>query len=806
MPDIFSSHAPNNQPYKAIVSPNEFSSEGRNIGFPSKFSVYVNKLASSDGSANITETRSTADIVGNRLYLYHRPLLNADGTVTTINVSSGSLDTTLTNPKQGYVVFSSLPSTSTFTVNYFAAPDSISMWYLNTVQDDIMEIEKTLGVTSQTGYPGLRNLAYALFDKPDDANIQNVAQRAIFLGHLDRNIFIGSTDDATLSGTLGNSHNIQIGRVRDTVTFDVDALVIQQSNASRTTRITLGTRTGDYIFYSGQISGAGPITIGGPAWSNYSGVLGGSLTTGFYLNSMLRVNGDVAVLGDLQSVGSLTVVNLTGEVSTVIGDFTITNDLRVQGSTRLIGPADVNNITVEQDETIYGDIIAGNQSSRGGNGHSLVDNLDASEVAHTYRTVMRKVLPNTVLNGRPLLSQLLPARSGYTFGSNISGSLTCGDQFVITGFATATAGPSGSHPNIIQVNFTDYPLPVVSGTYSGINGGSTGIWSPGMMDPGTLWIEDLNSGFKSPIYGYTIESGSAAHIVKLNVFCPELVTSTRVQTNDSLLLYYPNARPYNFLSAASGASPTASIFASSAYPFEVAFDDEVRKTTSSSPNFSIKTALEYSITGLTGNPTGVAYIFATNTNDIELSPGWKSRNIPYRMPGEVAVGEVKAFYSGSQWHILESVSYRPGAVYDSAWVPIVSYTGSSGRSISAGLNKLYFRHDFGPSVDNYRMSTDLYLASYGSVTPVWDQAQPLGYSLSSRDSRANLGFSGFFTKVPLTTTQYSGSTNTLTASRDASVFYLDGRYIGVQFSSDMFDPIIGGQAPTYARLVVRRDA
>jgi hypothetical protein len=150
---------------------------------------------------------------------------------------------------------------------------------------------------------------------------------------------------------------------------------------------------------------------------------------------MLRVNGDVAVLGDLQSVGSLTVVNLTGEVSTVIGDFTITNDLRVQGSTRLIGPADVNNITVEQDETIYGDIIAGNQSSRGGNGHSLVDNLDASEVAHTYRTVMRKVLPNTVLNGRPLLSQLLPARSGYTFGSNISGSLTCGDQFVITGFA-----------------------------------------------------------------------------------------------------------------------------------------------------------------------------------------------------------------------------------------------------------------------------------------------------------------------------------------------------------------------------------
>jgi hypothetical protein len=40
---IFSIHAPTGQAEKEIVSSNEFSEKGRNIGYPSKFSVYTKK-------------------------------------------------------------------------------------------------------------------------------------------------------------------------------------------------------------------------------------------------------------------------------------------------------------------------------------------------------------------------------------------------------------------------------------------------------------------------------------------------------------------------------------------------------------------------------------------------------------------------------------------------------------------------------------------------------------------------------------------------------------------------------------------
>lgn len=804
---IFSIHAPTGQAEKEIVSSNEFSEKGRNIGYPSKFSVYTKKLAQSDGSQSLTETREVTDIVGNRLYLYHRPLVNANGTVTTITVSGGTLDTSLTNVKQGYVVFSSLPS-STFTISYLAAPDSISMWHLNTIQDDVMEIQQVLGISNETGYPGLRNLKFGLFDTPIDPNLSGVAQRAVFLPHLSENIVIGSTDDSTLSGTLGNSHTIQIGRGLDTFIADATGIYLKTSDGSRSTKIYLGSKTGDLIYYYGKLSGEGPMTIGGPLWPNYSGTLGGSLTTGYYTGAMLRVNGDLAVLGDVQAVGSITVVNLTGEVSSVYGDFTVTDELSVYGVTHTYGLLDANEATVKNNLHLYGDLVADNIRGNGGNNQTLLDNLDASEVAHSYKTVTRKVLPNTVLNGRPSLSFVYPVNTGYTFAATLGKTVMCGDMWQITGFANATAGPSGAHPNIIQVNFADYPIPIVSGTY-GSAGSIGGIWSPGMMDPGSLYLTDTTNSFTTPIYGYTIESGDSTNIYRLNLFSPELVSSNRVQTNDSILIYNKYNRPYNFISAQGGASPTFSVFASSTYPFEVSFEDDVRKMTSSTSNISLTTALANYVTGLSGVTTGTAFIFANNSSDPENAPGFKARNIPFRMPGETAVGEVMAYYSGSSWNILETTSYRPSALYDSSWLPIVTYQSGAGRSIGpiTGYSKFYFNHNFGADIDAYKISTDLYLARRNTTMPTgWDQANPMAYTFATKDFRAGLGFSGGFVKVPLTNTRYAGGGG-LSTARDASVFYVDSKYIGVQFDTATIYPGSDGTTDyDYLRLVVRRDS
>lgn len=803
---IFSTHAPTGQSEKEIVSSNEFSEQGRNIGYPNKFSVYVTKLAQSDGSQPVVENRELTDIVGNRLYLYHRPLVNANGSITTITLSDGTIDTSLTNAKQGYIVFTSLPAGS-FTVSYFAAADSNSLWYINNLQNDMMEVQKVLGIGNETGYPGTRNLAYALFDKPNDANLSGVAQRAVYVSHLDENIVIGSTDDSTLSGTLGNSHTVQLGRGLDNIVIDATGIQLYTSNGTRYTNIELGDRTGDTIYYYGRLSGEGPLTVGGPLWPNYSGNLGGSLTTGYYNNSMLRVNGDGAFLGNVLAVGSISIVNLTGSISTNYGDFTITDELRVYGVTHTHGLLDANETLVKQNITVNGDLLAGDVNGQGGNGQTLIDNLDASEIAHNYKTVTRKVLPNTVLKGRPLLDFKFPANTAYTFAKELTSAVLCGDSWQITGFANATAGPSGTHPNIIQVNFADYPIPIVSGSF-GTSGNISGIWCPGLMDPGSLWLTDLTNGFTTPTYGYTIESGDSTYIYKLNVFSPELVTNSRVTTNDSLVLYNKYSRPYNFITAAGGPAPTFTVYASSTYPFEVSFEDEVRKMTSSSSSIDLSSALENSAEGLVGNYTGIAYIFANNNSDPEDPPGFKTRSIPFSMPGETAIGEVIALYSGSVWNILQTTSYRPGAVYDSAWIPIVSYTGE-GRSIGplSSSGKFFFTHDFGVDVDLYKISTDLYLARRNTTSPVsWTQNNPVSYMFSSRDVRAGFGFSGSFAKVPLTNTRYSGSPSVSTG-RDASIFYMDSKFIGIQLSPELIYPNFDNSSNyDYLRLVIRRDS
>lgn len=813
----FSSHAPTGESQTRVVSPNDYSSQGRTIGFPTKFDLYVQKIPNADGSQSVVETRLVSDLVGSRLYLYHRPVVNANGTPTTITVSDGTVDTTATNAKQGYIVFSSLP-VSTFTVSYVAAQTCDVTSTVNNLQDSVMEIEKTLGASAATGYPGLRNLKFGIFDSPADAITSGVAQNAVYLSHLDRDVTIASSDDAGLAILRGSQHTIQIGRETDRAVFDVTGFEIKQTDGALYNTISLGTKTGDNIYYKGRLSGAGPLTIGGPEWSNYSGIVFTSgLTGSFYSGSMLRVHGDVSVMGGIKSIGAIEVITTTGITSIVYGDWTIRDELFVHGISHLVGPTETNDLTVQRDLYVYKDIIAQDQAGSGGHGQTLMDGLDCSEIAHNYKVVTKRTLPNSIVSAPVIRTKESPKNLTYTPYFKLEGNKLVGDIFTITGQLNATAGPSGVHPHILQLLLNE---PIVTGTLTSSSGVTSGTWSPGMMDPGSLWIKMMPGGanptFTAPIYNYTVEQENGSTISRLNVFVPEYV-SNPPQTNDPYMLFYPGAVSYRTISAAGGASPTFAVTGSVAEPLAVSFEDEVRILTAPTSNLSLSDALTKSTSGLSEPATGIAYIFAdSNGVDPEDPPIFKARPVPYRMPGQTPIGEVVASVSGGTWTILESTSYRPGGTYDSAWIPIVNndtITHTSGRC-TPGFTKnatsplrVYFHHRLGCDVEVARMSADLYLGKPAANTPIWNKTHAPVWSMFGQDIRNTHGLSGAFIHVPLGAQRIASAIT----ERDASIFYMDGNLIGIDLSPDLLEGFPTGAAGTtndmsYMRLVLRRDA
>lgn len=798
------------------VSSNPYSPAGRTTSYPSKMSTYAQKLDASEGSQAVVETRYLSEILGARLYLNHRPLLNSNSTITTITVSNGTINPTLTNYKQGYIVFSTLPTQSSFTVSYTAAPDSFSMWHLNAIQDDIQTIQSVLGPTSVSTYPGLRNLDYGIFNSPQDSVVNGVAQNAVYLSHLNRNITIGSTEDPTLTGSLGIRHTIKIGRNTDSVHLDATGIKFNSSSSLNNTVIQLGNKTGDSIFFLGNMSGAGQVTFGGPERPDiHSGTIPPGILAA-YTGAVVRIRGDLVYLGNISGVGAITVVNATGETSTVIGDFTVTSKLTVLGNSTLVGPVTTNILNIQNKAYLYGDLIANNTVGSGGDGQSLLDNLDASEVAHTYKTVMQKKgIPNSIISAPLRVRNVIPVtgvNTAYQYVDTRTGLV--GDQWMVTGLVLANAGPSGAHPSIIQLRTN---IPIITGTYTGTVGGFGGSWSKGLMDPGTTWIkiyEGTAAGYTAPIYGYTVEGIQGNSVTGLNVFTPKL-NSPNIQTNDKFVLYNPYAVPYQYIDVTPGLNPTFVVSGNTTEPLRIAFEEEVRILKARSPSYELGTALYNSISGLTNaTVTGSAYIFASMVGtDIEAAPVFIARPSPVRMPGETVIGEVIATASSpayNSWTTLDVVSYRPGTKYDSAWLPIITDKIITGRAISMtgnGRTKLYFNHHLGGDADMFSLATDLYLARMTSGNPreTWNQHHSPLFSIAGGDRRNHIvGMSGDFTKIPLTNTMYG---NSVTSARDASVFYLDSRLVGIEVSNNTIESMTnGGSAFNYARLVIRRDS
>lgn len=867
----FSIHAPTGAAQIAVVSPNQYSDAGRTIGYPSKYSVYVNKISEVDGTQRVVERRKVSELVGNRLYLWHRPLTNS-GAVTSISIAGGGapvIDTAATNAKSAYIVFSTLP-TADFTVTYLAVPDCINAWNVNTLQDDVMEMQRTLGVTTLTGSPGLRNLAFATFDLPNDAGISGIAQRAVYLSHLARDIIIGSTDVAGLKTSLGDSHTIQIGRTGDELIFDTTGFHVVQTNSTALNTITLGTKTGDFITYKGQISGEGQVTIGGPSWTNigdstwasrgYSGfAYAGALTPTYYSGSMLRVYGDVAIAGNIKSVGTLTVVTSTGETSVVLGDWTVSRDLIVNGVSLLNGGTQTSTLNVSRELVVEGEIVLTNPSS-------TINGLNPAYAAESLPLLHKRRLKNSIidapLNERAISPKLTVTSPYYT----INNSGLVGDVFSITGAVVTAPEGTGPHPGRIQISLD---IPIVSGTFTGhvpwtgvgvsvpLSGTLSGLWSPGLMDPGFCEVAVVMPGSTSakyPVYGYFIHEGDNISIKQMSVFVP--VTQSElsyIQPGAKVLMYNPGSAPYDFISAQGGAFPTFQVSGVGTSKLELSFTDSCKSYYGPSANISLFDALEKSAAGTrVSNPTGIAYIFAQSPGySFNSSVSFIARPVPFHLNNEVPLGEVVAYSGGGVWNILETTCYRPNGLYDSAWIPIVRkcLKGlNSGRFIPQASETgtyppvnspfvYYFQHNLGPIQDLHHMTTDLYLASspisLNASQPVYaltgqytgyNQTHTDLYSFYGLDSFGPLGrngkINGAFLKQAITPTRtWIEKSDTLEEfelrpGRDANVFYMDSRIIGVEFYSGVFEQVQTGVQGNsyqenhykYLRVVVRRDA
>jgi len=818
-----------------VVSPNEYAPEGRNISYPTNFDIYVVKISDVDGSVQVNGEPHTVDqLVGNRLYLYHRPMIQPDGTVATVTSSAGTVTQANTNAKQGYIEYSSTP-TADFTVSYLAAPDCFNQWQLNKLQDSIMEVQGQLGATNQTGWAGLRTVNAVITDTPTDA-INTLLPNLVSLPNLETDLRISSSDVTALTGTLGDRRKIQIGRSHDDIHFEGTGITLGSVAGYAPddyADIWISNRTGDRVYCAGTFSGHDQMTVGGvnAFVGNYSGLVLSSATSGeFYTGAMLRVHGDTYIQGDIETHGTLTLVTTTGETSTVLGDFTIHDELFVYGVSHLIGPTETNDLRTFQDHTLDGNLIAKNLKGAGDRGHSLVDNLDASEIAHTYKTVNRKNLDNYIVSAPKTLDRHDPTRVVWGSDYTLSGSKVAGDVFGITGFFTAAASESGSYTSILQLQFTSGTLPVVSGfndtsvhgsegmTATGFVDG--GIYSRSLVDAGSLWVEVLApssaAGYRAPIFGHTIQEVQGNHLTKLNVYTPAPPDNV-ITAHDNFLLYSPGCEYYDYITSTDGSDPSVTVNASTDSQIHVAFEDEVRIFDANSSATSIKTALQYSSSGGYGtSTTGVAYIFASMKNvDIEANPTVVARPTPFRMPNETIIGEVVATGSDTfGWIIAETTSYRPGGLYDSAWIPIHSgdpYLSNaithSGRMISyfepnATGNQLFFNHNLGAGLNFSDVNTTLYLASYGGLPTDSihiNKHRSSVQSLWGHDFRGPVGLSGSFTSMSLNKDSVTG------ASAEASVFFMDGRVIGIQFTDDVLDAPEGSDVKfDHLRLVMKR--
>ena len=297
------------------------------IGFPSKFDVFVNKDNATQGGFPVTETHTLSSLVGDTLYLDHRP--DQDSAFSS---SDGTLDTATLNLSTASIEFSTRPTAEVFSITYTARGDKIWDSHINVLQNAVMAMQTSLGLLSASGGVGTGIVTLPVvtqYDPSDQTELTsvktNVLPNIVMLGNLEGDIKIGSTSNASLASYGDSGHDIVLGnRVagtapRDNLYIDAKTLAVNDV-ATGVSTLTYSSFTGDLVGFSGNTTFASQVTIGGP--NPGSGVYSGNVPGGmqsFYDDAMLRVNGAIYFGSDLSGNGAITFNTSTGASLDVIG-------------------------------------------------------------------------------------------------------------------------------------------------------------------------------------------------------------------------------------------------------------------------------------------------------------------------------------------------------------------------------------------------------------------------------------------------------------------------------------------------------
>ena len=717
---------------KNRLSSNSNDSSSETVLWPAKFDLLTNKENSSLSDFSVTEEHASGDISSTLLYLDHRPASDLSGNVGAITLSDGAVDTGATDIFNKTVTFTTLPTGDTFDITYTAAADKIEDSHINALQNAVMQIQSSLGLTSPVdGYgTGISTMPIAtLFNPSSLAELQSIQAfmpNVILLQHLTEDTVIGSTTNASLPSPGAGGITLNLGSTgalnRDSLVLDFDEITVQALNGTTGGVFNYSSNTGDQVGFSGVTDFASQVTIGrsyGALVDSYEDTVP-SGAGAFYSGAALRVHGGIWFGSGLSGNGQVTIVNLSGEALTVVGEFH-GSSLLIDNEATLNGPTTFNS-SVEV--AFPGNFSSNNHialNDRPDGNASKIDGLDPS-----YAEASLKHLPavksSVTSNVRPTMdtdysnpnqaNAKFHPQLGFTMYPVLGG-------WTFTGSTLFEKAAVGTHRNVVLLQCD---LDAVAG----LGGGTfeSGSYCTGMFNPGDTYIEfDIDNGNKNklsyPIYYHTTEGYSSSTLTGLNVYLAaddEVFEDGTSIAGSAWRMYQPGNVPSENITADFSVS-TAPIVKfgnlnNSEYPTQdlgmvlgQAWEGgsnvsdgrpaHKRLAAGASASVDVTASLTKSIEGLT-SATGVAYVYATTNpgNDVTLEGSIELRATPtpYGLassnvfqgghsinPGQdCPVGEVWASTtdSGVNWSLIEVASYRADAFYDSGWVPMVSYIES----------------------------------------------------------------------------------------------------------------------------------
>jgi len=746
--------------------------------FPTKFDLFVNKENASLGGFAVTEVHTLSQIAGSTLYLDHRPAVDYTGGIGTFTISNGGIiDTSQTDVIGGSIEFSTLPSTTTFTVSYTAAADKIQDSHLNALQNTVLNIQGVLGVRSPVNGQGTGIVSLPIVSTFDPVNgteltnIRTLFPEIVLLKHLEENVNIASSTIGAVQGIT-----IAIGSTgvsaRDTIIVDTNSLTIKAADGSAAV-YNIGTSTGEAVNISGVTTIASQTTIGlnnGALLEFEDSVPIGQLA--FYSGAALRVHGGIWFGSGLSGNGNITLNATSGTVVTVTGELDVEN-IEVSDYAIFNGETTLNDLTTINSP---GYLKTNNDitlQTKPNGAPSLIDGLDPSygawAVDHPGQNgelldSIRSPIDSAVVDANPKLAKLHPVYQFYMYPI-IAG-------WTYTGVTNFNKASLSGDKNILLLSTN------MSGI-AGVGGGvaQSGDYCTGLFNPGDTYIEfkDISAAdaYSYPIYSHTpFRNGTI--VTGLNVYVA--ADDEALQSNlagKKYRLYQPGNVPYSHLSGWAGAdaAPTCTFGATNSTDYTystVNFITDVPWAGGSSVTnrsaqhkriaansagvaVSVGSALSKSINGASAAGTGIAYIYAVGTNDIttnETSIQLKASPTPFGiaspgaqmgspkvLPGQhIPVGEVVASTTdGSTWTVVEVTSYRPKGYYDSCWLPLVNLTTTNipnyGRCLpfygasyvydrdsawDSGHYQFWVQHDLGPVSHRGEIDFHIYIANYGT--------------------------------------------------------------------------------------------